>query len=59
MAKASREENVKRQVKKLQESTQRYHNMFFRQDGYANLRNDTAWQKRIIRREEGIFKSWE
>ena len=59
MAKASREENIKRQVKKLKESTQRYHNTFFRQDGYANIRSDTAWQNRIIRREESIFKTWE
>lgn len=33
--------------------------MYFKQDGYANLRTDTSWQKRIIKREKAIFESWE
>ena len=59
MAKAAREDNINKQVKKAQESTQRFHNIYFKQDGYANLRTDTAWQKRIIKREAAIFESWE
>lgn len=59
MSKAAQRENIKKQVIKAQETTQRYHGLFYKQDGYANIRNDAAWQKRIIRREQGIFKSWE
>ena len=43
MAKAAKEENVKRQVKKAQENSQRHHNAFYKQDGYAGLRTDTSW----------------
>lgn len=30
-----------------------------RRDLYNSIRHDKQWQKRIIEREEGIFKNWE
>ena len=59
LGKAAREQNIKKQVKKAQETAQRYHNRFFKEDGYANLRTDKAWQKRVVQREQAIFKAWE
>ena len=48
LGKAAREQNIKKQAKKAQETAQRYHNRFFKEDGYANLRTDKSWQKRVI-----------
>lgn len=46
-------------AKRAQESALRYHGLFYKNDGYEGLRNDMAWQARIIKREKDIFKKWE
>ena len=51
-------EKVKEHAQKTSIPT-RYHDKYFREDAYAQIRFDKAWQNRIISRESEIWEKWQ